>query len=455
MHALVSIASATLLIRIFGMGMQVVVTARFGLGGSMDAYFIAAAVPILLATALTYPMQASIVPVFVQARSEGRRAEASRLFSTMLNLAVVTAVVITILMLVFRHQIIWATAPGAGPVRQHLAADLAPIIFPSLVLTVALGVLEAVLNAEGQFGWPAYAGLVVPFATAIAVVLAGSSLGVKAIAVGTVIGLSLQSAAFVLRVRRARIEYRPILDWSNPALASVMRAMWPLLLASCIVPISPVIDQMFASGLSAGSISALSYALKLVGVPTGVVFVAVARATLPFLSRYAAVGDMTGLKATLRLYLWIVGLGTGFLVIPCLVLAHPVVQLLFQRGAFTAADTDRTAITFMGFVIGFVPMALGFLLAKAFSALRTNRVLLYTDVVTLVANAFFDYIFARIWQSFGIALATSAVYMCNLLILVFLLRRTIGTLGFLTPPPELLSFMRSVRSHRYLALLRP
>jgi putative peptidoglycan lipid II flippase len=403
---------------------------------------------------VTYPLQSAIVPVYVRAQGEGDRHQASSLFSTVLNLAVIAAVVLTVLMLVFRHQVILISAPGADSVRQSLAVDLAPVVFPALVLTVALGILEAVLNAEGQFGWPAYAGLLVPLVTTIVVLTAGKGLGVITLAIGTLLGLGMQSAAFVLRARRAGIVYRPRLDWRNPALAAALSAMWPLLLAACIVPATPVIDQMFASGLSVGSISALNYALKLLSVPIGVVFAAVARATLPFLSRHVSAGDIPGFKSTLRLYFWIVGLVTALLSVAMLVLAHPVAEILFQRGAFTAADTQRTAITLMGFSVGLVPMALGFLLAGTFSALRRTRVLLYTDIFTLGANAGFDYVFARIWQSLGIALATSAVYMCTMVILIVFLRRTVGPLGLLCWPPELAQFFRSVRSHGLSPLLR-
>jgi murein biosynthesis integral membrane protein MurJ len=454
-HALMSIASATLLIRVFGMGMQIAITARFGLGASMDAYFIAVAVPVLVAGLVINPLESAVVPVYMRVRSGGNREELSNLFSTVFNVAVIAALAFTALMLVFRHQVVWLSAPGADSVRQNLAAGLAPVIFPALILTVMLGVLESILNAEGQFGWPAYAGLLVPFVTTIAVLAAGRSLGVITLGIGALIGLLLQMCMFVVRVRRARITYRPAIDLHHPALAAVGVAIWPLILASCVLQISPLIDQMFASGLSPGSISSLNYALKLLSVPTGVVFVAVGRATLPFLARHAAVDDMPAFKSTLRLYVWIVAIATALFSLPMLILAQPVIQILFQRGAFTASDTSHTAITFMGFVIGFLPMAIGFLLARTFSALGKTRVLLYVNVVSVVSNTLFDYIFARLWQSFGIALATSAVYICTLIMLIVMLRRTIGRLGLLTPPSELVHLVRSIRSRGYETVLHP
>src|SRR6266699_3260989 len=132
-----------------------------------------------------------------------------------------------------------------------------------------------------------------------------------------------------------------------------------------------------------------------------------------------------------------------------LVLAHPLVRILFQRGAFSAEDTNRTAITLVGFVVGLTPMAIGFILARAFVALRKNRFLLVTTIFGVIANVIFDYIFARLWQSFGIALATSAVYFCTMFILLFTLRGMIGKLYLFTPPREVLRVLWSIGLGQY------
>ena len=136
----------------------------------------------------------------------------------------------------------------------------------------------------------------------------------------------------------------------------------------------------------------------------------------------------------MRLYLWAVGIATLALTVLMIVLAHPLVQILFQRGKFSAADTRLTSTILAGFLIGFPPMAFGFIVSRAFSALGKTRLLMYVTIFSVFANAIFDYLFARLWQGFGIALATSAVYYCTMFILLVTLRRIIGKLNLLTPP---------------------
>jgi putative peptidoglycan lipid II flippase len=454
-RALLSIGTAALLVRAMGMVSQVATTSRFGAGAQMDAYLVASGLPLLVALAIAGMIESSVIPVYAQLRTERSKEETAAVFSSLLTLCLVGTAVLTLALLIFRRQFIFLTAPALDAYRMDLAVQIAPVIFPVLLLMVAISFLECILNTEGQFGWPAYAGALVPLATALLVLVSGGRLGVTAIAVGTLVGVGLQLGAMIYRLRLAHIAYRPSLDWRRPEVGRVAAAASPALLGTLVNQAGPLVDQIFASYLAAGSIAALSYALRLAFLPASIVFVTVGRAALPYLSRQAAVHDMQAFKGTLRLYLWIVGLVTAGLAALMLVLAHPLVRILFQRGAFSPADTNHTAVTMMGFVVGLVPMGLGILLARAFSALGKNHVLMYVTIFSVIANAVFDYFMARYWQSVGIALATSAVYFCTLLILLLALRRAIGKIDLLTPPPELRRLARSLLSRNgYLKYYR-
>ena len=442
-RALLALSSAALLVRVIGMLNQIVVTRRFGAGPTMDAYFVASTLPLLMATLLSSSIESSVIPVYAQVRTQGKE-QVSILFSTLLNLLVLATILLTLGMLTFRAQLIQLSAPALDPFRAALAVNLAPIIFPVFALTVVINFLQCILNAEGRFGWPAYADLLVPLTTAILVLTLGRSGGVVILCIGILVGLCLELCVIIVRARRAGLVYRLSINLRSPELRAILMIAWIAPFSVLINQASPLVDQMFASALSAGSISALNYSLKLVSVFTGVIFVSVGRAALPYLSRQASTNDMKAFKETLRFYLWIVGIGTTVLAALTLLLAHPLVRILFQRGAFTAADTNHTAITLVGFVVGLTPMAISFILARAFVALRKNRLLLITATFSMVSNAIFDYIFARLWQSTGIALATSAVYFCGMFILFFMLRRLIGKLDILTPPPELLRMIRKL-----------
>ncbi|GAC1640438.1 MAG: hypothetical protein NVS4B12_01710 [Ktedonobacteraceae bacterium] len=440
-RALLSLASANLLIRIVGMLNQVVVAARFGQGAQMDAYFIASGLPVLLAQLLASALEASVIPVYASLRGKGKKEQASRLFSTLLNLLLISMVIVTIGMFVLHNQLVSLSGPGLKHDSLVLADNLTPYIFPVLIFMVLNSFMECLLNTEGQFGWPAYAGILVPLTTAMLVVLAGKSHGVFVLCIGTLLGQVLQLIVIILRARKAKFVYRPILDLHSPEIAAIGIVAWPALFSGLISQASPFVDQIFASTLSVGSIAVLNNALKLISVPIGVILSSVGRAALPYLARQAAIKDMRAFKETLRLYLWAVGISTLVVTAGMIIFAHLTVEIIFEHGAFTEEDTSRTAITLIGFTIGLTPMAFGFITSRAFSALGNTRVLLYVTIFSIIANAIFDYIFGKIWQSFGIALSTSAVYACTMFILLFTLRRSIGKLYLFTPPREVLNIV--------------
>lgn len=442
-RALVNLASAALLVRAGGMVNQVVVSASFGAGSSMDAYFVAAAFPLLLVQLLSSATEAAVIPVYSQLRMHSSQEAASKLFSTLLNCLLLGMLPLVLILLILRQPLVYFSAPGLDPARLNQAVALAPLLILVVPLGLVIGLLECILNAEGHFGWPAYAGLLVPLTTAVLTALMGKTWGVMVLCLGSLLGTTLQLLVIFVRVRRARLRYRLVIDRRDPHLVKILRAAWPVLLGALISQGSPLVDQIFASTLPTGTISTLNYALKLISVFSGVIFVSVGRALLPSLARQAALGDRDGYQAfkrTLHLSLWSVGLCVLVLSIALLLLAPSLLSLLFQHGAFSAGDTRNTSIILSGFGIGLMPMAIGFLLTRAFNALGETRVPMYIALVSLGADFFFDALFAHFWQGFGIALATSAVYVVTSLLLLFLLYRRIGAFNIWSVPPEVRAF---------------
>lgn len=436
LRAALYLASAALLLRVGGIVNQVIVSASFGAGAAMDAYFVAVAFPLLMIQLLSSAIEAAVVPIYTQLRIHSSKEAASRLFSTLLNCLVLGAIPLTLALLFLRRPLVFFSAPGLDAARLNQAVALTPILYLIIPVSLVTGLLESVLHAEGEFGWPAYAGLLVPLTTAILTLMGGKTWGIAVLCAGSLLGTALQLLVVCLRVRWAGLRYQPLVEVHNPYLGAILRAAWPVLLGALLVQGGPLVDQVFASTLPAGNISALNYALKLVSVVIGVVFVSSGRALLPYLARLASPGDpeYRAFKETLRFYLWGIGLCTLTLSCTLFWLGHPLVQFLFQRGAFSAADTRNTVTLLTAFAPGLLPMALNFLLTRAFNSLGETRVPLFVALVSIGANALLDALFAHFWQALGIALATSAVSWATSVLLLVLLRWRIGKLSFWRVP---------------------
>lgn len=448
-RALVSLASANLIMRLAGM-LSLLVTSRFGLSTAMDAYNVASLVPTTLAQLFASGLESSVIPVYARVRTRGKE-QASKLFSTLLNILIILMVLFTIVMLIFRQQLVFFYAPGLSAKDLNFASSLTPFIFPVLVLMTLNSFLECLLNTEGKFGWPAYAGIAVPLTTATLVLLEGATYGVLMICIGTMVGQTIQLVLVIIRAHKAQIVYRPLMDLKDPNVRKIGQLAWPSLFDSLIQQLAPIADTLFASLQTVGSITAITYVNKLTSVPVGVIFASVGKAALPYMASQAAINDMRAFKNTLRLYTWLLGGVTIVLAIGMIVLAQPIIFILFEYEAhFTHQQIVFVADLLIGNLIGLPPMAIGFLLARAFSALKKPQLLMWTTIFTIVANAVFDYTFGLLWGTFGITLATSVIYYCTMIMLIMMLRSIIGPLDLLTPPEELPGMLAKIGLGRFI-----
>lgn len=444
--ALLSLASANLLVRVMGLGMQVVVTASYGVSTDTDAYNALYLLITTMAQLIISGMETAVIPIYTRIRVRGRE-EVSRLFSTLLNCLIITLLLCTGILYIFRSQIAIIAAPGASQDILTIAINIAPFMLPVLAIMTLIGFMESLLNAEGQYGWPAYAGVLVPLSTAVVVLLgrflpfAKEDHGILLLCIGNLIGLTLNLCAVVIRAHMAKFSYTFAFDLNNPDVRAIAALLLVPMFSALASQLAPLLDQVFASALDAGTITALGYANKITSVFTGVIFASVGKAALPYFASQAAIKDWTAFKGTLRLYLWAVGIATIILSLGLLIFARPVVFIMFQRGKFDPGATEYVALLLVGLTLGLPQMAMAFLTSQALTAMKKARILMASTLNFVLFNAILDYVFSLLWGAFGIALATSIAYSINMIFLFIMLRITIGKLNLFTPPPELLKIV--------------
>lgn len=452
LRALAALASAAVAARALGVVNQTVISYQFGAGEAMDAYFAVLALPTLLVNLLVSALEASIIPVFIRLSREGREDEASVVLSSLLNLVILIAGIITIVLLLWPGAAVRALAPGVPSRTVAIGVSLAPLIYPTLLLNIVAGFVTSILNARRRFAAPAIAAMLVPLGILVATISLGNLLGVVALSMGLLVGTAVQLVVLLALTRNLRFRYRPILRFGHPDMRSALHQLWPMLVGATIGQANPVVDQAVASLLGSGNISALNYALKVITIPVTVIFMASSRAVFPYFSTQVAARDFVGLKETLRFFAWIVGLITLATSVALIVFAYPLVDVLFHRGAFTTRDSHLTAQVVIGAAAGLVPMALGFLIPRVFSALHRNDLLLKIAVFTLITNVALDILFANVLGLPGIALATSIDYLMTLMVQIAALRGLIGPLGLLVPPVQLRQ-LSPLRTRRASAVL--
>jgi putative peptidoglycan lipid II flippase len=230
-----------------------------------------------------------------------------------------------------------------------------------------------------------------------------------------------------------RAGYRFIADfqWKDSGVRQILTLMGPAVIAASVVQVNVVINSMFAYGVGEGAVSWLSYAFRLMQLPIGVFGVAVATVTLPALSRAAVGGVSEDFKPTLAKGLHLV----AFLVLPStlglVLLAGPIVSVLYERGAFDAQDRLQTAGALRAYGYGLLFYAWLKVLQPAFYAIDKRWIPMLVSILALGVNIGFNWFFVFVmrWGHESLALTTSISATLNFLILYFAMSRFAGDPG--------------------------
>jgi putative peptidoglycan lipid II flippase len=424
-------SGATAISRVLGLVREMVSAYFFGVSGLINAFTVAIQIPNLVRALVgDAALSGAFVPVFSDLLEKGERQRAWRVASTLLWLTLlvlggVTAVFILLAPLLMK--------PFGDPGGDYaLTVGLSRVLFPIVVLLGLSGIIVGILNTYHHFALPALA----PVAWNL-VIIVGLVLGVPRIdeessqlylyAGVVVLGTLLQLLLPIPWLRRLDGRLTPVLDWRDPAVKRVLVLMLPVTLTIGLINVNFLVDTLFASRLLDPELApaAIGAAFRLYMLPQGIFAVAVTTVLFPTLARLAARGDLGGLRRTLDGGIRQI----AFLLVPAalisIVLAKPIVELVYQRGEFTSEDTVIVAQCLQAFSIGLVFNGWMLILNRSFYAVQTNWVPTAIALGAVALNALFDTVYYRlgIW---GIPLATSTVNVVASAVLLVMMHRRVG-----------------------------
>jgi putative peptidoglycan lipid II flippase len=325
--------AASVLSTLLGFGREIIIAHYYGTRSELDAFLNASTIPTVLFGVFNGALVAALVPTLSEYITSGRPDEVTRLGSTVINLLLVTTTVLVLLGWFLAPAFVPVIAHGFSPSEQRLVVQMVRWLMPSIVATSLGGVFSALLNANQRFSATALIWAVSNLVTIGVVVTLHVELGIFALVLGSVLGLFAQLVVQLPSVLRDRL-YRFDVDLRHPGLMKALATLVPVAVGSGAGQINLAFDRYFASTLAAGSTAGISYATKVAFLPIMVVAGAVATVIFPLIAGQFAALNRSGIRRSISLALRMVSL----IVIPsaaCLsVLAPPIVQTLFERGAF-------------------------------------------------------------------------------------------------------------------------
>jgi putative peptidoglycan lipid II flippase len=431
--------------RILGLIREMVIASLFGATRNMDAFLTAFRAPNMLRDLFAEgALSTAFVTTFSGRIAKEGDESAWHLASKVATLTLVFMSALTLLGIVCAPGLITILAPGFPAEKAALTILLTRIMFPFILLVSLAALAMGMLNAKHVFGMPAMASTFFNVGS----ILGGVTLcylldpqpdwkhphfgerGLVGLAIGTLIGGLLQLVVQFPSLRWVGFKFRPDFAWRDAGVRTILVLMGPATIAASAVQVNVAVNSGFASKLGDGPMTFLNIAFRLMQLPLGLFGVAVATVTLPLVSRSAALGNKAEFRGALAHSLRLVMLLTIPSAIGLIILAEPIISLIYQHGRFTAAATVQTAAALRFYAIGLVGYSAVKVLAPAFYALDKRNLPMLVSLLSIAVN------FCLNWTlTFhfglghrGLALSTSLVAITNFLLLYAMMRRYAGRL---------------------------
>lgn len=465
------VSIAVMFSRVLGLVRETIFARYFGAGFLYDTFIVGFRIPNLLRDLFAEgALSAAFVKVFTDYQLKNSEKEAWRLASLVFNCLAVVLGVITIIGIILSPLFVkLITYNYLGDPNHYypaekaaLATTLMQIMFPFILLVALAALAMGVLNTKGKFGIPASASTAfniasIIFGLAFAFWLSGGSWdrstdkltipadaaqwAIIGMAIGTIVGGAAQFLIQLPSLWKVGFRFSLNLNFRDEGVRRVMRLMGPAIIGTGAIQVKVLVDTVVASGIDGGA-SWLSYAFRLMQFPIGVFGVAIGTAAIPTLSRLASEENFTKFRSTLSDAIKLVFL----LAIPSacglVVLADPIISLIYQRGEFDAFDTNMTGWALAAYSIGLAGYAAIKVLSPAFYALDDAKTPMYISLASIIVHVPSSFGLMQLLSTVGVsperpngfghvgvALATSTVALVNFIALTMMMRRKIGRLN--------------------------
>jgi len=419
--ASLTVGALTFLVHVGTAAKELVVAYQFGTADVLDAFLIAFLLPSFVISVVAASLPPAFIPIYFEVQHREGQEAAERLYVGVMGWSLVVLVGISSIMALLAPVLLAVLGSGFGEEKLALTRSLYFTMLPILILKGLTTVWTTRLNATDQFAFASAVPILTPILTVAALLYGVGRWGIYALAAGTVSGALLEAVIIAWYLHSLGVTLIPRWSGWSAVLGQVMKQYGPGVGGALFMASTMLVDQAMAAMLGPGSVSALSYGGKVVSFALAIGASALGTAVLPHFSRMVAAADWEGVRHTLRTYVTLILKVTIPLTLIAAYMSEPIVGLLFQRGAFTAMDTQLVAQV-QAFLLLQVPLYLaGIIVVRLISALKANHILMWGCVLNFIVNVVLNYMFMQWLGVAGIALATFAVYVISVAFLSYML----------------------------------
>lgn len=414
----------TMVSRVLGLVRAGIIAYYFGASAMTDAFFSAFKISNFFRQLLGEgALGSSFIPLYNErVESEGEENSKQFIYS-ILNLLFVFSTIVTILMIIFSQGIIDGIVSGFPDETKIIASRLLKIMSVYFVFISLSGMICAILNNFKQFAVPASTSIFFNLAIILASMYFGKTYGIDALAYGVVIGGLFQLLVVLPAFFKIMKGYSFKIDWKDPYLKKIFIMICPMLVGIVARQVNTIVDQMFASYLAEGGVSALENATRLYLLPVGVFGVSISTVIFPALSKAMSKNDLDGATDNI-----IKGLNILlFLIIPSTAVltfyAPEVIRLTLSYGKFDEEAVRVTSQALLYYSLGLYFYTAIYLMTRAFYSVKNSKYPVKFSIISIVINIVLNFLLIKSMAYRGLALSTSIASGVNFFLLLIVFRR--------------------------------
>jgi putative peptidoglycan lipid II flippase len=428
-------AFGTICSRVLGYLRDMLVANLFGVGMFADAFYAAFRIPNLFRRMFGEgSFSAAFIPVFSQYLHTKDKDETQKFLNAIFTVLFLILLILSALGICFSpiltKVIVWGFSDN--PEKMQITIELTRLMFPFILFICLAAFLLAILNTLNSFFIPALAPASLSvseifYILSIAPLMSPES-QIKGLALSVILGGALHFFIQYPKLKNLGWHLKFKIDLSHPGIKKVTLLMLPSLLGLSVDQINAFVDNICASFLGNGPVSALYYSNRLMQMPLAVFGLAFATASLPMMSKAYAKRDIITLKNSLNYSIRF----TVFALMPAavglMVIGLPIVKLLFEHGKFNALGSIMTNKALFFYSLGLPGYAVSKIFANAFYSFEDTKTPVKTAVLAMILHTFLCIVLMKPMGVSGLALSTAASSYFNLIVLASYLKKRIGTI---------------------------
>ncbi|WP_274145096.1 murein biosynthesis integral membrane protein MurJ [Enterovibrio qingdaonensis] len=409
----------TMVSRVMGLVRDVVIANLMGAGAAADVFFFANKIPNFLRRLFAEgAFSQAFVPVLAEYQASDDKSKTRELIAYTSGTLGVLVTIVTLVGVIASPVITalfgmgwfvdWLN-DGPSAHKFELASVILKITFPYLWFITFVALAGSVLNTLGRFAVSSFTPVFLNIAmiSAALFIAPGMEQPEIGLGIGVFLGGLIQFAFQIPFLYREGMLVRPKWGWSHPGVTKIRTLMIPALFGVSVSQINLLLDTFIASFLATGSISWLYYSDRLLEFPLGLFGIAIATVILPALSKKHVEQSSGQFASTMDWGVRMVLLLGAPAMIGMIVLAKPMLMVLFMRGEFGASDVDAASLSLVAYSSGLLNFMLIKVLAPGYFARQDTKTPVRYGIVAMVSNMVFNLIFAYFYGYVGLAMATA------------------------------------------------